>query len=470
MALTALSSSPLPNIAIITTDEVAMPEVERLLGPSFNISHITSDARVLPFLAERQPEAVLLDLDTAAENTNRGLELLALLHQENEDVVLVAMTRSHARALRQKAEAAGADEFFVSPIDFLQVKVVLERCLQRRREEVENRRMRKEALSKYSFCDLIGRSEAMRLVYESVLRVAESNSSVVIRGESGTGKELVAKAIVTCSPRREGPFIRVNAAAIPETLIEAELFGHEKGSFTGAHQARMGHFEAAHEGTLFLDEISSLDLGLQGKLLRVLEERCVQRIGGRASKKVDFRLLTATNDDLEELVQAGRFREDLYYRINVVPIFLPALREREGDIPLLVDHFIRLYCAANHFPLKRIEPEVLEVLEEYSWPGNIRELENLVQRLVLMAEGPLIKVKHLPQQILYNSANKQESLLIPEEGVSFDKEISRIEIAYLRAALRRTGGKKVAAAALLHIDPQKMKYLCRKYGIDSVKN
>jgi transcriptional regulator with PAS, ATPase and Fis domain len=259
--------------------------------------------------------------------------------------------------------------------------------------------------------------------------------------------------------------VSVNCAALPETLIESELFGHEKGSFTGAYGARPGQIELAHGGTLFLDEIGTLGLPLQSKLLRVLEQHTVQRIGSNVPKKIDFRLITATNEDLEEAVRAGRFREDLYYRINVVPIFLPPLREREGDIALLVDHFMRLYCHANRLPLKEVDADVLEMLEDYPWPGNVRELENLVQRLVLMVPGDVITAKHLPRQILYTSTTQQESLLIPEEGIRFDEEMDRIEVAYLQAALRRTEGKKVAAAALLHINPQKMKYLCRKHGL-----
>lgn len=233
---------------------------------------------------------------------------------------------------------------------------------------------------RYSFCDLIGASESMQHVYEIIERVADSPSTIIIRGESGTGKELVARAIVQMGPRREKPFVRVNCAALPESLIEAELFGHEKGAFTGAHAPRAGHIEEADGGTLFLDEISCLDLSLQSKLLRVLQERTVQRIGGKTARRIDFRLITASNDDLEEMTRAGRFREDLYYRINVVPILVPALREREGDLPLLLDHFLRVYCDASHVPLKRVEPDVIEILEEHSWPGNVRELENIVQR------------------------------------------------------------------------------------------
>jgi transcriptional regulator with PAS, ATPase and Fis domain len=302
----------------------------------------------------------------------------------------------------------------------------------------------------------------MQKLYQTIQAVADSNTTVVLRGESGTGKELIASAIVQSSDRAGQPYICLNCAALPESLIESELFGYEKGAFTGAEAARAGHLESAHGGTLFLDEITTLNPGLQSKMLRVLQERMVQRVGGRSARKIDFRLICATNDNLEELVRQGRFREDLYYRINVVPIAVPPLRDRAGDVPVLADHFLRIYCAAAKKAMKSVQPEVLEILEEYPWPGNVRELENLVQRLVVMVSGANITVEHLPQHLVQHSASGQEAILIPEDGVDFDAEMERIELAYLSAALRRTGGKKSAAAALLRLDPQRMKYLCRK--------
>jgi transcriptional regulator with PAS, ATPase and Fis domain len=252
---------------------------------------------------------------------------------------------------------------------------------------------------------------------------------------------------------------------LPETLIESELFGYEKGAFTGADTAKPGLIETAHNGTLFLDEIPSLNPNLQSKLLRVLQEHTVQRLGGRSTKKIDFRLICATNEDLEDLVHKGRFREDLYYRINVVPILVPPLREREGDLPLLVDHFLRIYCASAKKPVKRMQPDVMEILEDYAWPGNVRELENIVQRLVVMNDSSVITAEQLPQTLLYSSAASHEAILIPEDGVDFDAEMQRIELAYLSAALRRAGGKKSAAASLLRLDSQRMKYLCRKFKL-----
>jgi two-component system response regulator PilR (NtrC family) len=303
-------------------------------------------------------------------------------------------------------------------------------------------------------------------VYQAVQAVASTGASVVLRGESGTGKELVAKAIVDCSDRAGQPFVCLNCSALPETLMESELFGYEKGAFTGADTAKPGLIELAHHGTLFLDEITTLNHSLQSKLLRVLQERSVQRLGARTGKKIDFRLITATNEDLEDCLHKGRFREDLYFRINVVPIIIPPLRGRKGDIALLADHFLRIYCASAKKPLKTLKPDVLEVLEAYEWPGNVREFENIIQRMVVMVNTQVLTLEHLPQQLLQHSANSQEAILIPEGGVDFDSEMERIEVAYLNAALRRTGGKKSAAAALLQIDGQRIKYLCRKHHIE----
>ncbi len=453
------------RVAIVTKEEAALPDVKQFLAAAFHTTFLNSADQILPLLSQVPLDAIILDIDTVAETTNHGLDVLSELRRISEDFVLVALTRSKNRSVRVKAGDLGADEFFVAPVDFHELQIVLERALDKRVIEIEDRRLREQLVSKYSFCDLIGGSEPMRRVYDAIVRVADSPTTILIRGESGTGKELVARAIVTMSPRAEQPFISVNCAALPDNLIEAELFGHEKGAFTGAVAARPGHIEQAHNGTLFLDEIATLDLPLQSKLLRVLEEHTVQRLGSKSSKKIDFRLITATNDDLEDAVREGKFREDLYYRINVIPIFLPPLRERDGDVALLIEHFLRIYCAANRLPLKKIDSEAMDILEENQWQGNVRELENLMQRLVLMTEGHVITAKHLPQQILYSSAAKQESLLIPEGGIDFDEEMERIEAAYLQAALRRTGGKKAAAADLLQIDRQRIHYLCRKHKL-----
>jgi len=460
-------SSAAARVAVMTTDESVMLAAQESLASDFHITLLDAGDGVLALQDEVPLEAVILDLDSPDGSAESMVELVSQLRARDEDLVLIGLIQSLTKVWRRKLLAAGIAQCFTAPVEFGEVREFLQSALEQRRREIEGRIVRQDALSRYSFGELIGGSEAMHRVYDALSRVANGNTTVMIRGESGTGKELVARAIVANSQRSEQAFISVNCAALPETLIESELFGHEKGAFTGAHQARAGHIEMAHGGTLFLDEIGTVGLALQSKLLRVLEQHAVQRLGGKVPRKIDFRLITATNEDLEQAVHEGRFREDLYYRINVIPIVLPPLREREGDIALLVDHFLRFYCAANSLPAKTIDTEALEVLEDYHWPGNVRELENLMQRLVLMVPGSNIAVKHLPQGILYTSSVKQESLLIPEEGLSFDEEMARIEVAYLQAALRRTGGKKTAAAALLRMDGQKMKYLCRKYGLPS---
>jgi len=450
------------SIAIITLEESTFREMRRALSPSFRTTMASTELQIKTLIDDPDVHGIVLDLESIGDAPSDGVEVLQEIRRLREDLIMVAITSSTSSELPLMASQAGADHFFLKPVDSGQIETLLLQTLEKRALQSQGQWMLDQVENKTVFCGLIGGSDAMRRVYQAIEAVANSNASVVIRGESGVGKELVARAIVLTGTRRDRPFVCLNCSALPESLIESELFGYERGAFTGADCAKPGMIEMAHTGTLFLDEITTLDHGLQSKLLRVLQERSVQRLGGRAAKKIDFRLITATNDDLEDMVKKGRFREDLYYRINVVPIVVPPLREREGDIPLLVEHLLRLYCTANQKPVKQLQPEVMQILDHYSWPGNVRELENVVQRLVLMSDGSMITAHHLPQPVLFSSAVSQEAILIPEEGVDFDTEMERIEIAYLNAALRRTGGKKSAAAALLRIDPQRMKYLCRK--------
>ncbi|HEX8893641.1 MAG TPA: sigma-54 dependent transcriptional regulator [Terriglobales bacterium] len=456
------------SVVIVTNDQSVPPEAEAYLSAEYDLRILSTWNALIKRVKLDPPHGVILDIDIVGEGPDEGISALSELRSLVPDLLIAALTRSHRKDLRYKAVDAMVDEYFVAPINFEEVRIVLGRALEKRCAEMEYRDRLSAQAERHSLAELIGASEPMARVYETIQRIADRNTTVLVRGESGTGKELVARAIVSLSPRAAKPFISINCAALPEHLIETELFGHEKGAFTDAKAARPGHVELAHTGTLFLDEIATLSLALQSKLLRVLENRSVTRIGGHTAKKIDFRLITATNEDLETMVQAGRFREDLYYRINVVPISLPPLRERSGDVPLLVDHFLRIYCAEHGMALKTLDPEVMRILEDDPWPGNVRELQNLVQRLVLMVDGPVIEMRHLPKRMLYTSTTSQDSLLIPEGGVNFAEEISRIEVAYLEAALRRTDGNKMRAARLLKIDKQKIHYLCRKYQIAKV--
>jgi two-component system response regulator PilR (NtrC family) len=455
------------SLAVITDDAELFPEVRKHLGGEFRTSLAANEDDIKSLLERPELHACLFDLDSIGDGPSDSLDVLEEIRKLRDDVVLAAFTRNNQRTIPLKASQAGADEFFRFPINYDELKIVISRAIEKRSLELEGRRLIQQVENKAAFCGLVGASLAMQRVYQAVEAVASTGASVVLRGESGTGKELVAKAIVDCSDRAAQPYVCLNCSALPETLMESELFGYEKGAFTGADAAKPGLIELAHRGTLFLDEITTLNHGLQSKLLRVLQERSVQRLGGRTGKKIDFRLISATNEDLEDCLQKGRFREDLYFRINVVPILIPPLRERQGDIAILADHFLRIYCASAKKPLKTMQPDVLEVLEAYQWPGNVRELENTIQRLAVMVNSQILTLEHLPQHLLRHSATSQQAMLIPEGGVDFDAEMERIEVAYLNAALRRTGGKKSAAAALLQVDGQRMKYLCRKHHIDN---
>jgi DNA-binding NtrC family response regulator len=453
------------SIAVITAKGTSFPDIGRHLAPTFKTVLASTEEQIQAAVHDMGVHGIVFNIDCISEGAADGIEVLQEIRKLREDVVLVAITTSTNSEIPLKASQAGADEFFLDSMDFSQLPSVLLGAIEKRALQFEGRWLLDQVEGKSAFCGLIGGSEPMQKVYGAIQAVADSNASVLLRGESGVGKEMVAHAIVQSGNRQDKPFVCLNCSALPESLIESELFGYERGAFTGADGAKPGLIEMAHGGTLFLDEITTLNHPLQSKLLRILQDRSVQRLGGRSSRKIDFRLVTATNDDLEDMMKRGRFREDLYYRINVVPILIPPLRDRSGDVPLLVEHFLRIYCTSNKRPIKQIQPDVMHILEDYSWPGNVRELENVVQRMVVMNDVPVITAQHLPHQLLRSSAASQEAILIPEEGVDFDAEMERIQVAYLSAALRRTEGKKSAAATLLSIDPQRMKYLCRKLNL-----
>jgi Nif-specific regulatory protein len=340
-------------------------------------------------------------------------------------------------------------------------------------EEVEKEReafleekesLKQQLKGKYTVRNIIGNSDRMQEVFESVHKVAPSRANVLLRGESGTGKELVAKAIHYMSSRAQGPFIKLNCASIPEGLLESELFGHEKGAFTGAMAARRGRFELANGGTIFLDEIGDLPVALQPKILRVLQEKEFERVGGEKTFKVDIRLIAATSRNLEELVASNRFREDLYYRLNVVPIFIPPLRERKDDIPLLVDYFLKKFNQDNQKSIS-IAPEALNSFLNYEWPGNVRELENTIERLVIMSGGPLINQSDLPLNIREQLIKARYAVQMKDALPSAIEDIERTKII---DALKRTGGIQAKAARLLGLTPRQIGYKMRKYRLQNM--
>jgi Nif-specific regulatory protein len=335
--------------------------------------------------------------------------------------------------------------------------------IEREREALieEKEHLRQQLKGKYSVENIIGHSDSMQEVFEAIHRVAPSKANVLLRGESGTGKELVAKAIHYMSPRAKGPFIKFNCASIPEGLLESELFGHEKGAFTGAMALRKGRFELADRGTIFLDEIGDLPVTLQPKILRVLQEKEFERVGGEKTIKVDVRLIAATSRNLENFVAEGKFREDLYYRLNVVPLYLPPLRERREDIGLLSDYFLKKYNQENSTALK-ISAEVLQVFSDYEWPGNVRELENTIERLVVMSKGNIIGKSDLPLNIREQSIKTKYSLQTKD---NLPSTVEVIEKARILDALNKTGWVQARAARLLGITPRQIGYKIMRYGL-----
>jgi two-component system, NtrC family, response regulator AtoC len=409
---------------------------------------------------------LLLALPIGSGGVRECTELLSRLDGSEIDTLVIVLSSDVKKATALRVIDAGSYDYFIKPIDTDVLRHLLERAVEKLRIQRENRILRQEISRKNALGDLIGSTDAMRHVFDSVKRMAPAASSVIIRGESGTGKELVARALHEQSPRKSRAFVSVNCAALPEGLMEAELFGYEKGAFTGAVATKEGRIELAHRGTLFLDEIATLTPPLQSKLLRVLEEHTLTRLGGKKQIREDFRLVSATNEDLEEMVRQARFREDLYYRIHVVPIFVPALRERVDDIPLLAEYFASVYCAANHFPPKRIGDDAMAALKKYPWPGNVRELENAIQRLVLMTDADVITVKELPADIT-NAAGRdaRSRFKLPATGINLDRELEVYEKRWVAEALEQAKQVKADAARLLSVDRNRLNYLCRKYGL-----
>lgn len=462
-------------ILIVDDDRLLQEQLAWALKADFELIQCYDRESALKTAASERYDLVLLDLHLPpTHNLADGLDNIRSIRKANGDAVIIVMTGDENPDTPLRAIEIGAYDYFRKPIDLRELRVIINRALERQRIERENIKLRHEIESRYSFSQIIGCSAAMQEVFVAIRRVADSNATVIVRGESGTGKELVSRAIHYNSGRAKGPFVSVNCSALPETLIEAELFGHERGAFTGAVGMVEGRFERADGGTLFLDEIGTLTLALQAKLLRVLEEREVTRLGGKRPIPVNVRLLTATNENLEEVVSVGRFREDLYYRIHVVPINLPPLRDRREDIPILIEHFLRRFSAEGMRKQKRIDEEAMLYLTDYQWKGNVRELENMMQRLVLMTDAEVITSAMLPPQILDQRTNQSPlvsrdgSRGLPgfsEAGLNLDQELQRYEYELLRAAIERSGGVKIKAAQLLGLNKDKMKYLCRKYQL-----
>jgi len=406
---------------------------------------------------EWHPDVLLTDL--VMPNMD-GLWLLRAVRAELPDLPVLVITGQGTVQTAVQAIKEGAYDFIEKPLDPARLRVILERALDKKETLREVQLLRRRLAAMAPGTDLIGQGPAMQRVAELVKRVAPANASVVITGESGTGKEVVARAVHGLSPRKDKAFVALNCSAIPPTLIESELFGYERGAFTGADQRRLGNFEMAHGGTLFLDEIGELPLEMQGKFLRVLEERRLRRLGGKAEVEVDVRVLCATNRDLKQEIRAGRFREDLYFRLHVFTVHLPPLRERPEDIPLLVQHFIEKFTGETGKHVHGATPEAMAVLQAYAWPGNIRELRNTVERGMILVDGDMIGEEQLPPDMRPQATGGGAAALQLPLGIP----LREVEKEYVLASLRRNGGNKARTAEILGISEKTLYNKLHRYA------
>ena len=432
---------------LVVDDETDMRELVRdILQERGHRVGVASDGReALKQLAQEEFVLVLADLRMKGM---QGLELLTEIKRAYPDIGVILMTAFGTVETAIEAMKQGATDYLIKPVKTEDLVRVTERAVREATLRREVQRLRREVHKEYSFHQILGKSKPMREVFELIRRVADSPTNVLITGESGTGKELVAKATHYNSERRDAPFVPVNCAAIPEALLESELFGHVKGAFTDAKNDKRGLFEEAHNGTLFLDEISELPLLLQAKLLRVIQEREIRRVGATRTMPVDVRIIAATNLNLAEETKAKRFREDLFYRLNVIEIRLPPLRERREDIPLLVEAFFRKCAEASHKAVRGMTEAALALLIDYAWPGNVRELENVIERAVTLARGEKIVPDDLPPAIQGARGDRR----ILDEAVDRSLPLQEVEKEYILRILEKTGGNKYQAAQVLGID------------------
>jgi two-component system response regulator PilR (NtrC family) len=454
---------------LVVDDERSMREFLRiaLARAGHEVTTVDSPASAAEAYRKRDFDVVITDLKLAGGS---GLDVLDGAKAQRSDTQVIVVT---AYATTETAIAAikrGAYDYLNKPFKVDEILVVVERALEKHTLLRDNVELRAELLARFRLDRLVGKSQPMQRVFELVRRVAPARTSVLIAGESGTGKELVARALHHLSPRAERPFIAVNCGAIPDALIESELFGHVKGAFTGAHADKPGLFAAADGGTLFLDEIGELSMSMQVKLLRVLQERKVKRVGGIHEEELDVRVVAASNRDLEEEVERGGFRRDLFYRLNVIQLVLPPLKARREDVPLLVDHFMRKHAAALGRALTGIEPDALAALCDYDYPGNVRELENLIERAATLEPGdritraslPELTPRRRPQAVAASDAGFADAF--PDDGVDLEQLMSDFERDYITRALEKAGGVRKSAAKLLGISFRQLRYRLAKLG------
>jgi two-component system response regulator PilR (NtrC family) len=400
-----------------------------------------------------------------------GIELLKYVRQDFPEVLFMMITAFGTTETAVEAMKMGAYDYLTKPFKIDEVRINISNALRSKNLEFENKSLKKELGKEYSFQNIIGNSPAMHYVFDLIKRVSQAPTNILVTGESGTGKEVIAKAIHYNGPLKDRPFVTINCGAIPENLMESEMFGHKKGSFTGAIADKLGLFEVADGGTLFLDEVGELPLSIQVKLLRSLQERVIRRVGATDDIKVDVRIIAATNRHLEDMVQKGTFRQDLYYRLNVIHIKTPSLRERKEDIPILAHHFLKKYNDKLHKNISSISTEAMENLKKYDYPGNVRELENMIERTVALEGGATVLPESLPPLVNTSSGRKLASsneIEVTDDGVDLDKIIGQIEKELIIKAIHQANGIKKRAAKLLNITFRSMRYRIEKYNLGTV--
>ncbi|MDR4466318.1 MAG: sigma-54 dependent transcriptional regulator [Nitrospira sp.] len=456
------------RVLLIDDETRVRTSLKMVLDPLYEILQAGDGQEGLEVFRKEEPDLVLLDVVLPGTD---GLAVLQTLRMERKVTPVIMLTGTKSVKTAVDAMKLGAADYLSKPFDVDELRIVIDRTLNSSDLEQEVKHLRAQVVQRYAFHNLIGRSEGMQDIYSKIEQVADSRTTVLITGESGTGKELVAKALHYNSSRRDRPFVALNCAALPETLIESELFGHEKGSFTDATARRTGQFELAHTGTLFLDEIGDLSAVTQAKLLRVIQEREFTRIGGIQPIKVDVRIVAATNKNLDELVRKGQFREDLYYRINVISLYLPPLRERSEDIPLLAKHFLGKRVEEEKRSRIEFSKEALELLTRYSWPGNVRELENFVEQAFIWSQHAAeITPEHLPTSIKSDSRSTSLRDDTLAGRLSLEKAVMEFEREIILDALKRTNYVQTHAANLLGISRRMLKYRMDTLGIGRPDN
>ncbi len=451
---------------LVVDDEVKIREhfSEMLRLEGFNVDTAQNGEIAINMIEQDLYDIAIIDLNMPKVD---GMSVLKYLVEQSPDTIGIILTGYATIRNAVEAMKAGAFDYLAKPVKMEEVLMVISRALEFRDIKRENLALKNQLKKKYKFENFIGDSAQMNKVFRIIEKVADTDSTVLILGESGTGKELVARAIHYNSMRRDKPLIPVNCGAIPEELLESELFGHEKGAFTNAIRTRIGRFEMSNGGTIFLDEIAEMSPHLQVKLLRILQEQEFERLGGTKTIKCDIRVIAATNKDLDKLVQAGSFREDLYYRLKVIPISIPPLRERRSDIPLLIHHFLELMSKSRGKKIKAISKDVIKAFMDYDWPGNVRELENIIERMVILSDGDELTVQDIPDRILQRHPDEDlGKAIIPDDGFSLNNAINEYERLLILRALEKADWVKNRAAKLLNMNRTTLVEKIKKQGIE----